>query len=64
MSNKENGKPSLREKIRIYKSTLRGDVLSEFNKVLAEKEINLSLQKAFVAAKDAVQSLLKEKENG
>ena len=62
MSNKENGKPSLREKIRIYKSTLRGEALTEFNKVLSEKEVNLSLQKAFVAAKEAAQKILKEKE--
>lgn len=57
----DNKKPSLREQVRIYKSTLSGDALAEFNRVFTEKEKTLTIKKAFVAAKEAAQAILKEK---
>lgn len=49
--------PSLREKIKIYKSKLSGDQLAEFNRVFNDKKETLALQKAFVAAKEAVEKI-------
>ena len=55
----DNKKPSLREQVRIYKSTLNGDALAEFNRVFSEKEETQTIKKAFVAAKEAAQKVLK-----
>ena len=61
MSKEDNKTPSLREQVRIYKSTLSGDALAKFNEVFKEKEKTLTIKKAFVAAKEAAQEVLKEK---
>lgn len=60
-----NGKPSLREKIRLYKVDLHGAVLMAFNRVFNEQvEREVPLQKAFVAAKEEAMKVAKaEKEN-
>lgn len=61
MSKKEdNQQPSLRQQIKIYKSTLSGEALAKFNEVFKDKEETLSIKKAFVAAKEAAQAVLKE----
>lgn len=57
---KTENKLSLREKIKIYKSTLHGEALTEFNRVFSEKEATQSIKKAFVAAKEAAQKIVKE----
>lgn len=51
--------PSMREQIRIYKSTLRGDQLAEFNRIFNDLVETKAIKKAFVAAKEAVAKLPK-----
>lgn len=46
-------KASMREQIRVYKSTLRGDQLAEFNRVFNEQSETKAIKKAFVAAREA-----------
>lgn len=52
--------PSMREQIRIYKSTLRGDQLTEFNRVFNDMVETKKIKRAFVAAKEAVAKLPKK----
>lgn len=61
MSNmSDNKKPSLREQIRIYKSTLSGDALAEFNRVFTKQEETQTIKKAFVASKEAASKVAKK----
>ena len=53
-------KPSLREQVRTYKSTLRGDQLAEFNRVFNDLVETKAIKKAFVATKEAVNKLPKK----
>ncbi|HVI40629.1 MAG TPA: hypothetical protein VM577_08215 [Anaerovoracaceae bacterium] len=55
-----NNAPSLREKIKIYKSKLTGDQLAEFNRIFNDKKETMQLQKAFVLAKEACEKVQKD----